>query len=425
MSKSAFTRYFLRSRRAAGMAPLYTRRSGFGKVLMINSRLEVDVAAWRRAVASPAAWRRFSTGEGRELCGKLAALTTLITALLSRPATTPGSLRCAVTAFAAGLPPEQAAAAGPTVEEALDTYIYKAQTRTRHGRPLSAATLRHYRHLRTHLLRFLAGRRDVGFVELDEGFYHAYVASAFAAGLRLNTIGNHIKTLKSLIRAQPPAIRQLAEGFLRCEGLREESDAIALTEDEVALIASTPMPSPRMAQVRDLFVLMCWTGVRHSDLCRLNASAFVRSEDVRCYFRLRAAKTGAVSVIPLFPMARRVLAAYGRGSAMPPAGSNGRFNALLRKVVAVVASHHPASTLCEPFTRTFTAFADGAPRRLTVTLRRIDTIRCHTARRTFATMMSLRGNDPAAICAATGHGTTASLSRYIKTDLPARAARLR
>lgn len=418
MSKLAFTRFFLRTRRSCGMAALYTRRSGLGSHLMINSRLEVDVAVWRRAVASPAAWRRFSRGEGRELCAKLAGLSALITGLLAAPATTRGSLRLAVAAYAAGLPAAEAAAKGPSVIDALDTYIYKAQWRTRHGRPLAEATLRHYRHLRSHLTRFLAGR-DLTFDGLDEAFYHSYVASAFAAGLRLNTIGNHIKTLKSLVRSLPPAVGVMAAEFMRCEGLREPSDAIALTEVEVALVASTPMPSRRMAEVRDLFVLMCWTGVRHSDLHRLAAPAIVTGHDGRRYFRIRAAKTGREAVIPVFPAAEAILARYAHGRAMPPPGSNGRFNAMLRRVIAEVTRLHPASSLTAPFTRTFTA-----SRPITVTLTRGEAVRCHTARRTFATMMTLRGNDPAAICAATGHTTQSSLARYVKTDLPTRASRL-
>lgn len=428
MSKLAFTRFFLRSRRASGMAPLYTRRTGLGSHLMINTRLEVDVARWRRAVASPAAWARFSRGEGRELCARLAGLSALITALLAAPATTRGSLRLAVAAFAAGLPAAEAAATGPSVTDALDTFIYKAASRTRHGRPLSEATLRHYRHLRAHLRRFLAGR-DITFAELDEAFYHSYVASAFAAGLRLNTIGNHVKTLKSLIRSQPPAVAAMAAGFMRCEGLREPSDTIALTEGEVALVAATPMATRRLAEVRDLFVVMCWTGVRHSDLHRLTATALVTGHDGRRYFRLRAAKTGREAVIPLLPASEAILSRYGNGRAMPPPGSNGRFNALLRRVIARVTALHPASSLTAPFTRTFTAGAarggDAAKAvRVTETVTRADTIRCHTARRTFATMMTLRGNDPAAICAATGHTTQASLARYVKTDLPTRASRL-
>lgn len=421
MSKLAFTRFFLRTRRRCGMAPLYTRRTGLGAHLMINSRIEVDVAVWRRAVASPAAWSRFSRGEGRGLCERLAGLSALITALLAASATTRGSLRVAVAAYAAGLPPQEAAGRGGSVMEALDTFICKAPSRTRRGRPLSPATLRHYRHLRSHLRRFLAGR-DLTFEQLDEEFYHAYVTSALAAGLRLNTIGNHIKTLKTIIRGMPPSVRALADAFLRCEGLREPSDAIALTEAEVGAIASTPLPPGRLAEVRDLFVLMCWTGVRHSDLGALTHAAIITGHDGRRYFRVRAAKTGRVAVIPIFPVAEAILARYGGGRAMPAPGSNSRFNALLRRVIARVEACHSGGSLSHPFTRTFT---DSHGSRATVTLTRADAIRCHTARRTFATMMTLRGNDPAAICAATGHTTQASLARYVKTDLPTRASRLR
>ncbi len=51
-------------------------------------------------------------------------------------------------------------------------------------------------------------------------------------------------------------------------------------------------------------------------------------------------------------------------------------------------------------------------------------VSCHTARRSFATNMWLRGNDRDVICAVNCHSTEASLSNYIKEDRLTRASRL-
>lgn len=131
--------------------------------------------------------------------------------------------------------------------------------------------------------------------------YSEYLAFAYGEGLKLNTIGDHIKVIKTVIRDQPMRIQCMAEDFLRCENLKEESESIALLESEIALITKQELPTEHLQTVRNLFVLMCWTGVRHSDLEQLNHNSIQVTEDGERYFQFKANKTDKTSVVKILP----------------------------------------------------------------------------------------------------------------------------
>ena len=83
---------------------------------------------------------------------------------------------------------------------------------------------------------------------------------------------------------------------------------------------------------------------------------------------------------------------------------------------------NPESTLAGYVTKAYTAEAgNGRAGRKTDIYQRWQMVSRHS----FATNMRLRGNDRDVICAATGHTTEASLSRYIKEDRLTRASRLK
>src|SRR5690606_25240832 len=89
-------------------------------------------------------------------------------------------------------------------------------------------------------------------------------------GLRLNTIGKTIKHFRGFIKDRvkrkiiPPV--DLTDFKIP----EEESDAIYLTYDEIAIIYQTDLTDhPHLVEYRDLFVLACLTGLRFSDFSNL------------------------------------------------------------------------------------------------------------------------------------------------------------
>lgn len=85
MSKSAYTKFVLRTTKKIGVAPLYTRRVGFNSNLMLNSRIEVDIKTWNDAISTPGRWNTFRAGPGKELCDKLDEMSALIDSIIIDP----------------------------------------------------------------------------------------------------------------------------------------------------------------------------------------------------------------------------------------------------------------------------------------------------------------------------------------------------
>lgn len=267
---------------------------------------------------------------------------------------------------------------------------------------------------------------DIRFDELNKSFYSDYLSFAYGEGLKLNTIGDHIKVIKTVIRDQPMRIQCMAEDFLRCEKLKEESESIALLESEIELITKQELPTEHLRTVRNQFVLMCWTGARHSDLEQLNYNSIHVTEDGERYIQYKAKKTDKVSVVKILPETQAIFDLYDDGRQMPRVISNQKFNDALKEIMKAVYEANPESTLAGYVTKAYTAdVGNGRAGRKTDIYQRWQMVSCHTGRRSFATNMRLRGNDRDVICAATGHTTEASLSRYIKEDRLTRASRLK
>ena len=131
-------------------------------------------------------------------------------------------------------------------------------------------------------------------------------------------------------------------------------------------------------------------------------------------------------MVKILPETQAILDLYDDGREMPRVISNQKFNDALKEIMKAVYEANPESTLAGYVTKAYTAdVGNGRAGRKTDIYQRWQIVSCHTGRRSFATNMRLRGNDRDVICAATGHTTEASLSRYIKEDRLTRASRLK
>lgn len=118
-------------------------------------------------------------------------------------------------------------------------------------------------------------------------------------------------------------------------------EIVFLTEGELAALVSLPLPTGRLATVRDCFALQCWTGLAYADLAALNvaASAEYRTDasgTVRRLLRITRAKStmekGYEAVIPLQDEAERILALY---SDCMPVPTNQEYNQALKELGAL------------------------------------------------------------------------------------------
>lgn len=148
---------------------------------------------------------------------------------------------------------------------------------------------------------------------------------------------------------------------------------VTLSIDELkALEALDLTDRPRMHRVQQLFLLQCWTGLRVSDVVRLNLT-HVHDKTVKIDIN----KTDDWSSVPLFPTAERILNDIG---AEPITVSNQEYNRVLKDVMKTLGETVPS--LLTPITQ---VHAEGKQKKET-TKPKWQWIMTHTARRTFVTM---------------------------------------
>ncbi|GAB2697782.1 integrase [Hymenobacter frigidus] len=170
-------------------------------------------------------------------------------------------------------------------------------------------------------------------------------------------LGFHYKDLKPKYKVKPP--KNLVVITLSIEELKA-LEALDLTHN------------PRMHRVQQLFLLQAWSGLRFSDVVRLNAS-HVDGDTVR----IDISKTDDFSSVPLFPTAGRILAEIGTE---PISVSNQEYNRVLKDVMKVLAETTPS------LQKSITQLHAVGKRKTQTTKAKWQWITTHTARRSFVTM---------------------------------------
>ena len=165
-------------------------------------------------------------------------------------------------------------------------------------------------------------------------------------------------------------------------------DNIALTEKELAEIESLDLSkNKRLEQVRDLFLIACYTGQRFSDLNKIDKNNIIDDE----YISIRQQKTKEPLTLPLLNSVRKVLIKYDYRL---PKISNVKFNEYIKEV----------AEKCDTLQKAFSS-EKATPRYKMVS--------SHTARRTFVTLNYAKGIDLDTLKIGTGHKQTKTLHTYI------------
>ena len=170
-----------------------------------------------------------------------------------------------------------------------------------------------------------------------------------------------------------------------------EVDNIALSENEIDEMERLNLSNnKRLEQVRDLFLVACYTGQRFSDLNKINQSNIIDDE----YIAIRQQKTNEQLTLPLLKVVKTILVKY---SYKLPKISNVKFNEYIKDV----------AKLCETLNKQY----NGDNKKV-----RWQMISSHTARRTFVTLNYGKGVDLDTLKLGTGHKQTKTLQTYIKMN---------
>lgn len=254
--------------------------------------------------------------------------------------------------------------------------------------------------------------KQIDFDSITLEFYNKYTSFlTHDYNLSANTVGKHIKTLKTFMNeATERGLHNNLEFKKRkFKTLREESDSIYLTLEELKKIENlTLIANPKLDRVRDLFLIGCYTGLRFSDFSQIKSENIITEKSM---LQIRTQKTGERVSIPLHITVKEILKKYGNTT--PKSFSNQKMNEYIKDVARL-------SGLKEPIETTITRGGKVEKN----TLPKYKLVSTHTARRSFATNIFLAGVPSISIMKITGHKSERSFLQYIRISQEENADKL-
>ena len=190
----------------------------------------------------------------------------------------------------------------------------------------------------------------------------------------------------------------------------DEVDNIYLTEDEISRLYALDIPMLKskgiidtkstIEETRDLFIIGCWTGLRQSDLNHLEKALF----DVEATEPTITVVTEKTSEKVKIPMHRYIKELYAKYEGkFPKMRDKSRFNEHLKEL-GRLAEINDEVIIKE----------NRGGKVTSIKYKKYQLIKSHTARRSFATNLYLKGAPTISIMKLTGHTTEANFMKYIK-----------
>jgi len=222
--------------------------------------------------------------------------------------------------------------------------------------------------------------------------------------------------LKPLLNAAKEEGYNVDDYYKHLKGKCVDVDAIYLTEDEIEKIYKLDIPKlieegevdvkSMMEQTRDLFIISCWTGLRRSDINRLDKATFNLTDKI---ITVTAEKTKKQVSIPMHPIVVELYNKYkGR---FPRLCDKSKTNNHLRECARLAGVDEEVRIV-----------ENRAGEVKTFVYKKYQLVGMHTGRRSFATNMYKRRFPTIAIMRLTGHTTESNFLKYIKVTPEENAA---
>lgn len=271
-----------------------------------------------------------------------------------------------------------------TVPISLISFI--AIFQDRYKNKFNPAHLNHYNGLKNHLEDFQTKKSfRIDFDTIGKDFYLKFTDYLKKEGLKPNTIGAHIKRVKRLMNeALEDNLTTNQDHHKRdFKVIKVDVDTVYLTENEVMALYEMEIEVPSKRKIRDIFVLNCFTGLRHSDWDKVS---FDNLHENKLYINTQ--KTNEPVIIPVKPLVLEILDRYHQIQVPTLQKTNEAIRWIGEKAYEKKLGSGNIKKWLE--------------------------IRTHTVRRSFATNAYLAGIPMRDIMQITGHRTTESFLKYIR-----------
>ncbi len=265
-------------------------------------------------------------------------------------------------------------------------------------------TIKGYRTVFNHMTRFLQKRKRLAVFEMvDETFEDQYIHYLLNdANLTDNSVAKQLKVTKTFLKWAEQrgyhSNRKYIHLFKKSK-FEREATTVALNESELSSIENLDLSTnARLSNVRDLFLIGVYTGLRFSDITKLKPTSFSGE-----YIRIHIQKTRTAQSIPIIPRLRLVLDRYP--DFVFPKISAQKTNQYLKELCAMAGIDSEIE---------ITRYSGGEP--TTTTVPKYQVISSHTARRSFVTLALKLGMRAEVVKAISGHRDHKTFERYVRLD---------
>lgn len=191
-----------------------------------------------------------------------------------------------------------------------------------------------------------ATRRDLDFSDIHTEFLSQLIAWCYnEEDLSRNTVAKHVKHLKVFMdvateRGYNDNLAYRRKSFNLTE---YEPGFVWLSMEELKQLKQHKYQSPRLAKVRDLLLVACFTGLRYSDFIRIGRNTIYQSgdTDIIQLFDVKSRKKKQL-YIPVHPIVKELLLQYNYEL---PFISDVKINAYVKEACQVAGINQKVSLL--------------------------------------------------------------------------------
>ena len=210
------------------------------------------------------------------------------------------------------------------------------------GKDFSQGTLDRYDTVLRHLKEFVKHRYnldDILVADIDHSFIQEF--DHFLRTVRNcenNTTVKYIKNFKKIIRDALAKGLITVDPFLSYKAKLKNVDRGYLSQEEVDTIEAKEFSIQRLAQVRDIFIFQCYTGLAYADIEKLRPEHIVKGADGQQWIKTHRVKTKTIVNVPILPKAQAILDRYAdhpqciHKGVLLPVLSNQKMNSYLKEI---------------------------------------------------------------------------------------------
>ena len=298
-----------------------------------------------------------------------------------------------------------------------DSFIQRKESQSKSIRStkLSPVTVRSYKQTVNRLRDF---NNELGysldFNTIDLNFYYEFVKFLEQNNYTTNTIGKHIKNLKTILNSatEEGYNSNLKYKHREFKALSEDTVSIYLTEDEIEAIYNVDLSKTKDWELaRDIFLVGYYTGQRVSDYNPIQKEQIKRFQGTEV-IEFKQRKTGKKLFVPLHPKLKKIFQERYNGNP-PPELNAPDINEFIKEVGRKAKIDAQISLQKEMNGK---IAIDTVPK--------YSLIQSHTARRSFCTNAYLSKMPVIDIMAISGHSTEREFYKYIKVTPQERAVKI-